>query len=381
LTAAELIASEIALRRAVLTLWQTNLLRQTRLRVIDEVANGLSYYKHTFLSELPRFYADLEEELAGGGVALEDGLPAFLRLGSWIGGDRDGNPFVTEDVLRATLRAQSSLALEYYLDELHRLGGELSLDSRLVGVSDALKELAARSPDRSANRQYEPYRRAIAGIYARLAATAQALGDFEAPEHAVGDAPPYSGSNEFLADLAILGASLVANGSGILANGRLKQLRRAVEGFGFHLAVLDLRQNSNVHERAVGEMFGLVQPGRDYAGLTEPERIRVLLAELSTARPLASTFLSYSGETASELAILRATAEAHRRYRAVLGTALCDFPNDRRLRCARNRCIAEGGGSVAAARGSTRSRYRAAVRNDWGSAPLRRCNGCTATSA
>ena len=314
LTTAELIANEIALRRAVLTLWQTNLLRQTRLRVIDEVANGLSYYKHTFLSELPRFYTDLEEELASGGVALAGGLPSFLRLGSWIGGDRDGNPFVTEDVLRATLRAQSSLALKYYFDELHRLGGELSLDSRLVGVSDALEELAARSPDRSANRQYELYRRAITGIYARLAATARALGDFEAPEHAVGDAPPYGGSNEFLADLAILDTSLVANGSGILANGRLKQLRRAVDSFGFHLAALDLRQNSNVHERVVGEMFGLVQPGRDYAGLAEPERIRVLLAELSTARPLASTFLSYSAKTASELAILRATAEAHRRY-------------------------------------------------------------------
>ena len=159
----------------MLTLWQTNPLRGTRLRVIDEVANGLSYYDYTFLAELPRFYADLEEELADAGVALAEGLPSFLRLGSWIGGDRDGNPFVTEGVLRAALRAQSGRALKYYLDELHQLGGELSLDSRLVGVSDALAELAARSPDRSANRQHEPYRRAITGIYARLAATARVL--------------------------------------------------------------------------------------------------------------------------------------------------------------------------------------------------------------
>jgi phosphoenolpyruvate carboxylase len=282
--------------------------------VIDEVANGLSYYNQTFLSELPRFYADLEEELAGGGVVLADGLPSFLRLGSWIGGDRDGNPFVSESVLCATLRAQSSLALRHYLDELHKLGGELSLDSRLVGVSGSLEKLAARSPDQSVNRRYEPYRRAVAGIYARLAATARALGDFEAPEHAVGDAPPYGGSSEFLADLAILDASLVDNGSGILARGRLKHLRRAVDGFGFHLAALDLRQNSDTHERAVGELFGLVQPGVDYASRTEPERIHLLRAELSTARPLASAFLSYSAETESELAILRATAEAHRRY-------------------------------------------------------------------
>src|SRR2546423_2771568 len=132
-TAAELAANEAALRRAVLTLWQTNPLRSTRLRVIDEVANGLSYYDHTFLAGLPRFYADLEEELAGAGVTLARSLPSFLRLGSWIGGDRDGNPFVTDGVLRAALQAQSGRALNYYLDELHKLGGEVSLDSRLVG--------------------------------------------------------------------------------------------------------------------------------------------------------------------------------------------------------------------------------------------------------
>ena len=206
----------------MLTSWQTNPLRSTRLRVIDEVANGLSYYDNTFLAGLPRFYADLEEELAGAGVLLTQGLPSFLRLGSWIGGDRDGNPFVTESVLRAALRAQSGRALNYYLEELHRLGGELSLDSRLVAVSDALAELAARSPDRSANRQHEPYRRAITGIYARLAATARVLDDLEAPQHAVGDAPPYREAAEFLADLSILDTSLVANGSEILAEGRLK---------------------------------------------------------------------------------------------------------------------------------------------------------------
>jgi phosphoenolpyruvate carboxylase len=118
MTAAELDTNETALRRAVRTLWQTNLLRHTRLRVIDEVANGLSYYDYTFLAELPRFYADLEAELARADIVLAHGLPSFLRIGSWIGGDRDGNPFVTEEVLRAALRAQSSRALEHYLDEL-----------------------------------------------------------------------------------------------------------------------------------------------------------------------------------------------------------------------------------------------------------------------
>src|SRR5438132_2665133 len=201
LTAAEQRANELALRRAVLTLWQTNLVRRTRLRVIDEVANGLAYYDYTFLSELPRFYAELEEELAGEGIALANGLPSFLRIGSWIGGDRDGNPFVTEGVLRTTLRAQSSRALRHYLDELHLLGGEISLDNRLVGISDPLADLAARSPDRSPHRQNEPYRRAITGIYARLAATAQTLDDLGPPQPAVGDALPYGQSRELPTDL------------------------------------------------------------------------------------------------------------------------------------------------------------------------------------
>jgi phosphoenolpyruvate carboxylase len=314
LTAAELAANETALRRAVLTLWQTNLLRRTRLRVIDEIANGLSYYDYTFLSELPRFYTDLEAELAEEGIEVPDGLPSFLRIGSWIGGDRDGNPFVTEEVLRAALRTQSSRAFAHYLDELRLLGGELSLDSRLVGVSDALVELAARSPDRSAHRQSEPYRRAIRGIYTRLAATAATLDQLEAQQHAMVDAPPYADSSELLADLAIIDNSLVVNGSRILAQGRLKNLRRAVDVFGFHLAALDLRQNSDVHERIVGELLGFAEPGLDYRDLPEPERIRFLLAELGTARPLASAFISYSDETAGELAILRAAAEAHRRY-------------------------------------------------------------------
>ena len=314
LTPLELAENEMALRRAVLTLWQTNLLRRTRLRVIDEVANGLSYYDYAFLSELPRFYVDLEDKLSRDGVPLESSLPTFLRMGSWIGGDRDGNPFVTAEVLRAALRAHSGRALEHYFDELHLLGGELSLDSRLVGITDALAELAARSPDRSANRQFEPYRRAITAINARLSVTARTLDDFEVSKGDVGEAPAYRDSGELLSDLAILDSSLVKNGCGMLARGRLQTLRRAVDVFGFHLAALDLRQNSDVHERTVGEMLGLVQPGLDYAGLAEHDRIRLLLAELATARPLASAFLPYSDETKSELAILNATAEAHRRY-------------------------------------------------------------------
>ena len=195
LTPEEAALSEEALRRAVLTLWQTNLLRGTRLAVLDEVANGIAYYDYTFLSELPRFYSALEDLLLAADPAWTNTeLASFLRMGSWIGGDRDGNPFVTEEMLRQALRLQSNRALKFYLDELHLLGAELSLDGRLIGVSDELAALAERSPDPSPNRRNEPYRRAISGIYARLAATAWALDRLESPHHAVGEASPYADS-------------------------------------------------------------------------------------------------------------------------------------------------------------------------------------------
>src|SRR5262249_33850733 len=156
----------------------------------------------------------------------------------------------------------------------------LSLDGRLVGVSDELLALAERSPDRSPNRQNEPYRRAISGIYARLAATAWALDRFEAPRHPVGQAPAYSDAGELLADLTIPHRSLAANGSMALARGRLKALRRAIDVFGLHLAGVDLRQNSDVHGRTIGELFDVAYPGTGYAKLDEEQRIRLLLAEL-----------------------------------------------------------------------------------------------------
>jgi phosphoenolpyruvate carboxylase len=241
-------------------------------------------------------------------------VPSFLRIGSWIGGDRDGNPFVTADVLTQALRMQSGRALRFYLEELHRLGGELSLDGRMVRVSEALSALAERSPDRSPQRQDEPYRRAIAGIYARLAATAWALDEMEAPRHAIGAAPAYSSAAEFLADLDVIYDSLCANGSAGLARGRLRLLRRAADVFGFQLASIDLRQNSDVHQRILHELFETAGVSAGYRDLAEDARVSLLVAEIGSARPLASPHLSYSDETVAELAVLRAAAEGHRRY-------------------------------------------------------------------
>ena len=315
LTPEEQAATEEALRRAVLTLWQTSMLRGTRLSVLDEVENGISYYVTTFLRELPRLYVTLEDRLAAFDPAWKDRrIPSFLRMGSWIGGDRDGNPFVTADVVREALRLQSACALSFYLEELHELGGELSLNSRHIHAPEALQALAERSPDQSPRRQDEPYRCAITGIYARLSATARVMGHPAVQRRALGDAPPYAEAAELQADLEVLDRSLAEQGSSILARGRLRGLLRAIDVFGFHLASLDLRQNSDVHERTVGELFEAVCPGTGYAGLPETARITRLLQELATPRPLASPFMVYSEETSSELAILNAAAEARRLY-------------------------------------------------------------------
>ncbi|NJD31770.1 MAG: phosphoenolpyruvate carboxylase, partial [Gammaproteobacteria bacterium] len=176
----ELAANDESVRRAVLTLWQTRMLRLEKLGVLDEVANGLSFFEQTFLPEVPRLYGALEDELQRRQPGLgELELPSFLRIGSWIGGDRDGNPFVTADVLRRTLRMQSSRIFEFYLDELHALGAELSTTTLVARVPDEVQALAASSPDKSPHRSDEPYRRALTGLYARVAATTRALDQHE----------------------------------------------------------------------------------------------------------------------------------------------------------------------------------------------------------
>ena len=217
LTAEEAAASDEQLRRAVLTLWQTNLLRRTKLTVLDEVSNGLAFYDYTFLHEVPRLLCTLEDRLSPGEETAGD-LASFLRMGSWIGSDRDGNPFVTADVLRGTLRLQSSRILQFYLEELHALGAELSIAAHLADISDDLRMLAERSPDKSPHRSGEPYRLAVSGIYARLTATAQKL-DVEISRKPVGEAAPYQSVQELQADLDVLHRSLLANNARVIARG------------------------------------------------------------------------------------------------------------------------------------------------------------------
>jgi len=319
LTADEVALSEEQLRRAVLTLWQTNLLRRTKLTVLDEVANGLSFYDYTFLREVPRLHCGLEDRLnaeaAADGNAPDAELATFLHMGSWIGGDRDGNPFVTAEVMRGTLRLHSTRVLHYYLDELHALGSELSLAAHLADISDELRALAESSPDTSPHRAGEPYRLAVSKIYARLAATALKL-KVETVRAPVATVTAYASVKEFADDLDILHRSLLANNSGVIARGRLRQLRRAVDCFGFHLASLDMRQNSAVHERTIAELMDAAKPGNSYLALGEDARIALLTAELRSTRPLTSMFVKYGDETVGELAVLREAAAAHATFGA-----------------------------------------------------------------
>ena len=313
LTAAEAATADTALSRAILTLWQTSLLRRGKPTVVDEVSNGLSYYDHTFFREVPKLYADIEDGLAAIDPSWSNTeLPSFIRMGSWIGGDRDGNPFVNADVLRLATEMQSKRVFDFYLDELHLLGAELSLNRARVSVSALLEDLVRRNPDESPRRASEPYRQAIVGIYARVVAAARELGHEVLPRHLVAEAKPYASAAELRADLDVLNRSLFANGSALIARGRLRMLRRAVEVFGFHLASVDLRQNSDVHERVMAELFQ-TGTGADYLSMPEPARNALLQAELVTARPLISPFVTYSEETAGELDIIRTTADIHRR--------------------------------------------------------------------
>ncbi|WP_341487767.1 phosphoenolpyruvate carboxylase [Pararhizobium sp. A13] len=314
LTPEERQACDADLRRSIATLWQTHSLRGQRLQVVDEVMNGLSYYDSTLFPEIPRLYALLEDRLSEPDEGHITKLPSFLRMGSWIGGDRDGNPYVNASTLREALRLQSQRAFAHYLEELHQLGAELSLDSRYISVSSTLRALADRSPDRSPHRGSEPYRRAISGVYASLAASAIELGYHGIARAPVGQALAYANPSEFTDDLETISASLIANGMAPLARGRLRNLERAVEVFGFHLAGIDLRQNSEVHERVVDELFECTRPGTHYRNLSEEERLALLCEELRSPRLLTTPFASYSEETTSELEVLRAAAEAHQRF-------------------------------------------------------------------
>ncbi len=298
----ELAHNEKQLRARVTQLWQTQLLRESRLTVRDEIENTLSYYRSTFLRQIPRLYAEIEERLDGLGV------PPFLRMGTWVGGDRDGNPNVRADSLSTALRMQSEVALRFYLTEVHEIGGELSISRKYAGCTQALDDLAKASGDDNPHRDDEPYRRALIGVYSRLAGTLEKLTGTQAMRHALAPAAPYPDARSFLADLITVDESLRFHHGEVIASQRLEPLIRAVEVFGFHLATVDLRQSSDRHEETIAELLAVARIAPDYAALSEDEKQALLMRVLSDPRPVRLVNAQYSEPTASELAIFETAA-------------------------------------------------------------------------
>src|SRR5689334_12107786 len=288
----------LELRRHILTLWQTALIRLSRLKIQDEIETGLRYYQAAFLEVIPKVNAEVRSALQTRWPDADLFELPILRPGSWIGGDRDGNPNVTADVGRQATGRASYTALEHYFTEISFLEQELSMSARLVKVSGELGALADECNEPA--RADEPYRRALRVIHGRLTATAAEILD-DQPEHELDlGLERYGTPDELLADLDVVDASLRTNGSAVLADDRLARLREAVRTFGFHLSGLDMRQNSDVHEEVVAELLAWAGVHSDYGSLPESDRVELLAAELATRRPLIGD--SAAGGGLSELA-------------------------------------------------------------------------------
>ncbi|ORB28409.1 phosphoenolpyruvate carboxylase [Mycolicibacterium parafortuitum] len=299
---------EQELRRNILTLWQTALIRLSRLKIQDEIETGLRYYEAAFFEVIPQVNAEvraaLQDRWPGAGLLEEP----IVRPGSWIGGDRDGNPNVTADVVRLATGSAAYTAFAHYFAEFAALEQELSMSARLVHITDDLAALADSCHEPA--RADEPYRRALRVAHARLTATAAQILDRQ-PEHELDlGMEPYPSPGELLDDLDVIDESLRAHGSAVLADDRLARLREAVRVFGFHLSGLDMRQNSDVHEEVVAEMLAWAGVHPDYTSLSEDERVEILAAELSTRRPLIGVDAELSELARKELDIVSAAARA-----------------------------------------------------------------------
>ncbi len=291
------------IRELVVALWQTDETHDRRPTVLDEVENGLYFFANTLFDLVPRLYEELESALRSHYPEHAFRVPPFLRFGSWIGGDRDGNPFVTPEVTEQTLHEHKRLILSLYRRQLAELHDLLSMSRSRVGFSRALlDELAAQASDlppeveeRLERASLEPYRQELALIDHKLACTERGAGGYRGPD-------------ELAADLALVRDSLRAHRGEALADGPLRRLARQVEVFGFHLAQLDLRQHAERHRAALTELFRRYLD-IDYAALSERDKVDLLAQEIDNPRPLTSA-LDFSPETNETLRTFRLVAHA-----------------------------------------------------------------------
>ena len=284
--------NEQQIKARIIQLWHTRLLRRSTLTVADEVENALSYYEFTFVGEIPKIYAQLEKVLG------KEVSSAFLRMGQWIGGDRDGNPNVDANCLEYAMRSQANLIGQHYLKEISLLVRELSLSDFLVNVSDELKNLSKNSSDANPHRINEPYRRALVGIADRISKTFNALENNDGSSKLA-----YFTPRDLIADLQIIKDSLATYSPQALADQRLNTLIRSVRAFGFHLATIDLRQSSDKHQEVIAELLKVAQIESNYVNLSEEQKRSVLIKALDDVRPLLIVGYNYSDLANSELAI------------------------------------------------------------------------------
>ena len=287
--------------RELALLWKARMHRPTRITPADEIRNTLAIVRDSILPALSELYQDWSEQF---------GDIAPLTLASWLGGDRDGHPGVNGETLALALRSQARLILNHYSDEVRRLWFDLAVSSAFAPASAGVLALAEASPDRSVHRRDEPYRQALQEIWERLATTADRI----AGGAWGGASPAYENSGQFVADLETIRTSIRQHLGERVVGARLRTLIALAKACGFHLLVLDLRQNADVHERVVAELYSRAGIADDYMSLGEAERVRLLCQELSHERPLRSAFLQYRDETAAELSMLDAAAEAVRLY-------------------------------------------------------------------
>lgn len=281
------------LYRAIAYLWHTRLQRSSRITVNDEIGNLMQVGRTALLPALEA----LSHEAYNHGLKNWGGK---LNLGSWIGGDRDGHPLVGDETLEDAIGQQMATIMDYYEDCLVRLERELTLSETLGPVTEALSNLAQSSPETSIHRADEPYRRAIARIKWRLRATKDRLSRLDS--QAAGGY--YDRPLDFHTDLKTISDSLSLLGGDRLIPPSLRSLMDNVETCGFHFMALDIRQNADVHERVIAELFRRSTHLIDYAACTENERVSLLMAELGHDRSLRWPFADYSDETKRELRIM-----------------------------------------------------------------------------
>ncbi|MGJ8619932.1 MAG: phosphoenolpyruvate carboxylase [Methylophilaceae bacterium] len=308
----EIERNRLLIEGTICALWQTRVVRLSKISVINEIENAISYYETTFLHAIPEILQDLERDINR--IFSEEfyglyQLPSFLNMGSWIGGDRDGNPFVNGETLFQAVHLQSAAAFKFYLSEVESLRREFAVSTRLINVTPEVKALAERSRDQSPHRVDEAYRMALNSIHDRLIVTAKPVLSVTANDQHELTAKPYLTAEEFLAEITILIHSLMLNKGENLVYPRIGKLAKAIETFGFHLSTIDIRQSSDVHEAVITELLNKAGFEFNYDDLDEEDKVKTLLAELQQPRLLFSPYHQYSELLHKEMGVLNKVRE------------------------------------------------------------------------